>query len=58
MTGALERLEKQEFAREEYEEYEERFQWPLALALLLLGAERIVSDRRKTSVQTEFHDVP
>lgn len=49
---ALERLEKQELAREEFEEYEERFQWPLALALLLLGLERIVSDRRKTSVQT------
>lgn len=44
---ALGRLERQELAREEFEEYEERFQWPLALALLLLGAERVFTDRRR-----------
>ncbi len=53
MIAALDRLEKRELAREEFEEYEERFQWPLALALFLLGLERIVSDRRKPSVQPE-----
>lgn len=53
MIPALDRLEKQELAREEFEEYEERFQWPLALALLLLGFERIVSDRRKNPDQIE-----
>lgn len=51
MVGALDQLEKQEFAAEEFEEYEERFQWPLALALLLLGAERIIGDRRKSTHQ-------
>lgn len=51
MISALDRLEKQELAREEYEEYQERFQWPLALALLILALERIVSDRRKNAVQ-------
>ena len=48
LTSSLERLEKQEFAQSEFESYEERYQWPLALALLLLLAERLVSDRRKT----------
>lgn len=50
MSTALGRLEKRELAREEFEEYEERFQWPLALALLLLGVERVVSDRREKSL--------
>lgn len=44
---ALERLEKTEFAAEEFEEYEEQYQWPLALGLLFLFGERIFSDRRK-----------
>ena len=47
ITSAFERLQKQEFAREEFEEYEERYQWPLAAALLLLLIERFISDRRK-----------
>src|SRR5690606_41338505 len=47
LSSALDRLQKAEFAREEFEAYEERFQWPLALALLLLAAERLFSDRRK-----------
>lgn len=50
LLTSLERLERQEFAREEFEEYEERFQWPLVLALLLLGVERVVSDRRRTDL--------
>ena len=53
LIPTLDRLEKQELAREEYEEYEERFQWPLALALLFLSIERIVSDRRKPSATKE-----
>ena len=53
MISALDRLEKQELAREEFEEYEERYQWPLALALLLLALERIVSDRRKNATRNE-----
>lgn len=47
ITSALDRLQKAEFAREEFEAYEERYQWPLALALFLLAAERLFSDRRK-----------
>lgn len=54
MISALDRLEKQELAREEFEEYEERYQWPLALALFLLALERIVSDRRKNAGRTEI----
>ena len=46
ITAALERLERNEFAQEEFEEYDEKFQWPLALALLLLLLERSIPDRR------------
>ncbi len=46
ITEALERLERNEFAQEEFEEYDEKFQWPLALALLLLLLERSIPDRR------------
>ncbi len=46
LTTALERLDKTEFGQDEFEEYEEQYQWPLALALLLLITERLVSDRR------------
>lgn len=44
---ALERLERTELGKEEFEEYEEQYQWPLLLGLLLLMAERFVSERRK-----------
>jgi Ca-activated chloride channel family protein len=47
ITAALERLEKTEFGSEQFEEYEEKYQWPLAFALLLLVAERLVSERRR-----------
>ena len=50
---ALERLEKTEFAAEEFEEYEEQYQWPLALGLLFLFSERIFSDRRKKSIPVD-----
>jgi Ca-activated chloride channel family protein len=48
ITAAFERLDKTEFGKEEFEEYEEKYQWPLALALLLLFSERLFGDRRKT----------
>lgn len=54
VVTALDRLERQEFAREEYEEYEERFQWPLAIALLLLVLERFVTDRRKNAASSSM----
>lgn len=47
LTESLQRLERRELAREEFAEYEEKYQWPLAAALLLLFVERFVSDRRK-----------
>ncbi len=50
ITASLERLEKTEFDTEQFEEYAEKYQWPLALALLLLLAERFVDDRRTTRV--------
>ncbi len=46
ITEALERLERSEFAQEKFEAYDEKFQWPLALALLLLLIERSIPDRR------------
>lgn len=51
LSSALDRLQKAEFAREEFEAYEERFQWPLALALLLLVAERFLSERRRKRIE-------
>lgn len=47
LTAALDRLDKTAFGQDEFEEYEERFQWPLLLGLILLLAERVVPDRRK-----------
>lgn len=47
IKAALDRLDRTEFGSEEFEEYDEKFQWPLALALLLLGAETLLTDRKK-----------
>jgi Ca-activated chloride channel family protein len=47
---ALERLDKAEFGVDQFEEYESKYQWPLLAALLLLLAERLLSDRRKKPV--------
>jgi Ca-activated chloride channel homolog len=46
ITSTLARFEKTEFASDQFEEYNEQFQWPLALALLFLLGERLVGDRR------------
>lgn len=48
LTTALERLDRTTFGAEEFEEYREQYQWPLALALLLLMVELVVSDRVRT----------
>ncbi|MEM1125490.1 MAG: VWA domain-containing protein [Bacteroidota bacterium] len=45
--NALERLERAELEADQFETYEERYQWPLALGLLLLLLERLVSDQRR-----------
>jgi Ca-activated chloride channel homolog len=47
LTAALGRLDRTSFGAEEFEEYEERFQWPLAFGLLLLLVEVVLSDRNK-----------
>lgn len=50
ITAALDRLEQNEFGTEEFEEYDEKYQWPLALAVFLLIAESLWGDhRRKTN---------
>ena len=49
ITAALDRLDKTTFGQDEFEEYDEKFQWPLLLGLLLLLAERAVTDRRPST---------
>ena len=56
LVGDLGRLERTAFGTETFEEYEERYQWPLALALLLLGAERLVSHRRRAAKVGGYED--
>lgn len=51
IISALERLDSTEFGSEEFEEYDNKYQGPLALALLLLFMEGILRDRRKTAVR-------
>lgn len=52
---ALDRLEKTEYGVDEFEEYEEKYQWPLALGLLFLFVERTFPDRRrKTSIDSDM----
>lgn len=51
LTAALEGLDKTTLGQDEFEEYEEKYQWPLVLALLLLVGERLVSDRRRHAAQ-------
>ncbi len=47
LPDVLDRMEKTEFSADVFEEYEERYQWPLALGLLLLLVESLIVDRRK-----------
>lgn len=49
ITAALDRLDKTTFGQDEFEEYDEKYQWPLFLGLLLLFAERTISDRRSST---------
>ena len=46
INDALDRLDRAVVAQEEFAAEAERYQWPLALALLLLLAERVVALRR------------
>lgn len=49
ITAALDRLDKTTFGQDEFEEYDEKYQWPLFLGLMLLFAERAISDRRSSA---------
>lgn len=44
----LQRMEQSAFDVEQFEEYAEQYQWPLALALLLLFAEPLLRERRRS----------
>jgi len=46
LVASLDRLEQTAFGAEQFEEYEEQFQWPLALALLLLVVDALIGVRR------------
>ena len=49
LTSALNRLEKSSFGVEQFEDYDEYFQWPLALALVLLAVEFAMTTRRSSA---------
>ena len=49
----IEGMEKREMETERFSQYEERFQIPLGIALFLLIAEMLVSDRRRKSSKWE-----
>jgi Ca-activated chloride channel family protein len=49
MIDALKRLDRQAFDSEIFEEYDEKFQWPLAVGLLFLVVEVLVRDHRRRS---------
>lgn len=51
VRNALQRLDQTQYATELYEDYEERYQWPLALAPLFLAGERLVSEYRRRVAQ-------
>lgn len=47
LPAALRQMEQASFGGDEFEEYNEQFQWPLALALLLLSVEPLIRSRRR-----------
>jgi Ca-activated chloride channel family protein len=49
LTSALNRLEKSSFGVERFEAYDEYFQWPLGLALILLIVELATVERRRSA---------
>lgn len=46
-TTDLQGLERTSYGSEEFEEYDEKFQWPLFFGLLLLFIERVLPERKK-----------
>lgn len=49
----INKMEKREMESERYSQFEERFQIPLGIALALLVAEKLISDRRKRKKEWE-----
>jgi Ca-activated chloride channel family protein len=49
LTTALERLDRTTFGTDEFEEYQEKYQWPLAVGLLLLLIEFLIPERVRRS---------
>jgi Ca-activated chloride channel family protein len=47
LITALRRLDRRALDAEMFEEYEERYQWPLAIGILLLFAEFLIPDRTR-----------
>ena len=45
----MRQLDRRALDAEMFEEYEEKFQWPLAIGIMLLLGEIVIADRRKTS---------
>ena len=52
LIPALDRLDKTTFASEEFEDYDLKYQWPLAAAILLLWGEQFLPVRRKRRRKT------
>lgn len=44
---ALDRLDKTSFGEDKFEEYDEKYQWPLIIGLLLLFSERVIPDTKR-----------
>lgn len=57
ITAALDQLDQTTFGQEEFEEYEERFQWPLLLGLLLLFGEWMTPERKRSTDGRRFRSV-
>jgi len=47
IVKALRQLDRREFDAEMFEEYEEQYQWPLAIGLILLAVEVLIPDRTR-----------
>lgn len=56
LPSALQQMEQSSFGTEEFEEYNEQFQWPLALALVLLLAEPLIRSRRPERELEDLRD--
>lgn len=55
ITAALDQLDQTTFGQEEFEDYEERFQWPLLLGLLLLFGEWMTPEQKRSTDSRRFN---